>query len=79
MLRTTAAAGWQTMTLVSSRNFCWYQSLIDTADLGLSEQAREFAMAKSPWPNREKGAHSGMRYPVLRRLRLASCRTHLSA
>jgi hypothetical protein len=47
------------------RNFCWYQSLIYTADLGLTEQARELAMAKFLWPDREnpKG-QSGMRYPV---------------
>ncbi len=46
------------------RNFCWYQSLIYTADLGLTDQARELAMAKLLWPTREKGAQSGMRYPV---------------
>jgi hypothetical protein len=46
------------------RNFCWYQSLVYTADLGLTEQASEFAMAKFLWPNREKGAQSGLRYPA---------------
>jgi len=46
------------------RNFCWYQSLIYTADLGLTDQARGLAMAKLLWPTREKGAQSGMRYPV---------------
>ncbi len=46
------------------RNFCWYQSLIYTADLGLTEQARKFVMAKFLWPNRENGAQSGMRYPA---------------
>ncbi len=46
------------------RNFCWYQSLIYTANLGLPKEASEFAIAKSLWPNREKGAQSGMRYPV---------------
>ena len=46
------------------RNFCWYQSLIYTADLGLTEEAREFAMGKLLWPYHEKGGQSGMRYPV---------------
>ncbi len=39
------------------RNFCWYQSLIYTADLGLAEEARKFALEKFLWPN--------MRFPVL--------------
>jgi len=38
------------------RNFCWYQSLIYTADLGLAEEARKFAVEKFRWPN--------MRYPT---------------
>jgi hypothetical protein len=47
------------------RNFCWYQSLIYTADLGLAEEAREFALAKFLWPDREKPkGNSGMRYPA---------------
>ena len=46
------------------RNFCWYQSLIYTADLGLTEEAREFALGKLLWPYHEKGGQSGMRYPV---------------
>jgi hypothetical protein len=47
------------------RNFCWYQSLIYTADLGLVEEAREFAMAKFLWPDREKPkGQSGIRYPA---------------
>jgi len=48
------------------RNFCWYQSLIYTADLGLAKEASEFAMAKFLWPEREnpKG-QSGLRYPAL--------------
>jgi hypothetical protein len=46
------------------RNFCWYQSLIYTADLGLTEEARELALGKLLWPYHEKGGQSGMRYPV---------------
>jgi hypothetical protein len=47
------------------RNFCWYQSLIYTADLGLVEEARELALAKFLWPDREKPkGNSGMRYPA---------------
>jgi hypothetical protein len=46
------------------RNFCWYQSLIYTADLGLTEEAREFALGKFLWPYREKGGQFGMRYPA---------------
>ena len=46
------------------RNFCWYQSLIYTANLGLTEEAREFALGKLLWPYHEKGGQSGMRYPV---------------
>ncbi len=46
------------------RNFCWYQSLIYTADLGLTEEAREFALGKLLWPYHEKGGQSGMRYPA---------------
>ncbi len=46
------------------RNFCWYQSLIYTADLGLTEQARELALGKLLWPYYEKGGQSGMRYPA---------------
>lgn len=33
------------------RNFCWYQSLIYTADLGLTEEARKFALEKFLWPS----------------------------
>ena len=33
------------------RNFCWYQSLIYTANLGLTEEARQFALEKFRWPN----------------------------
>jgi len=47
------------------RNFCWYQSLIYTADLGLVEEARELALARFLWPDREKPkGNSGMRYPA---------------
>lgn len=46
------------------RNFCWYQSLIFTADLGLAEEARELALGKLLWPYHEKGGQSGMRYPA---------------
>jgi len=46
------------------RNFCWYQSLIYTADLGLTEEARELALGKLLWPYYEKGGQSGMRYPA---------------
>ena len=47
------------------RNFCWYQSLIYCADLGLAQQACELAMGKFLWPEREiPKAQSGMRYPV---------------
>ncbi len=46
------------------RNFCWYQSLIYTANLGLTEEAREFALGKLLWPHHEKGGQSGMRYPA---------------
>jgi hypothetical protein len=38
------------------RNFCWYQSLIYTADLGSAEEARKLALEKFRWPN--------MRYPA---------------
>jgi hypothetical protein len=46
------------------RNFCWYQSLIYTADLGLTQEARELALGKLLWPYYEKGGQSGMRYPA---------------
>jgi hypothetical protein len=46
------------------RNFCWYQSLVYTANLGLTEEARDLAMGKLLWPHHEKGGQSGMRYPA---------------
>jgi hypothetical protein len=46
------------------KNLCWYQSLIYTADLGLVEEASEFALGKFLWPEREEPKRaSDMRYP----------------
>ena len=47
------------------RNFCWYQSLIYAAELGLADQAREFCIEKFLWGKNDKmGGASGMRYPT---------------
>jgi hypothetical protein len=52
------------MAQFQKRTFCWYQGNIFTARLGLTNEARKYALAKLLYPSLETDRKPGTRYPA---------------